>query len=423
MEHNALREYVTDLCVKAKAASATLGLMNSYDKNIALDMMADALMDHLDDILTANAIDMQNSRDKGIPDSKLDRLLLTEDRIRLMAMGIRDVAALPDPVGIIEGGGTRPNGLNITRISVPMGVIGVIYESRPNVTADVTALCFKAGSAVILRGGSEAIHSNQAIVAAMKGVLTDDANFNLPDGVFTLIEHTQRETVDILMEQRDTVDLLIPRGGAGLINHVTRNSKVPVIETGTGNCHTYVDQFAKLDSALHIVVNAKISRPSVCNACESLLVHKDVADAFLPMIIPALQSYGVEVRGDTACMAYDGVIAATDEDYATEYNALIISVKVVDDIDAAISHINAYGTKHSECIVTCDYAAAEYFTRRIDAACVYVNASTRFSDGAEFGLGAEIGISTQKLHARGPMGLSALCSYKYIVRGNGEVRG
>ncbi len=403
-----------EICKAAKAASAQLAAIGGGDRNRALAAMADALMDNTDAIITANKLDLDNAK----PGPKIDRLMLNKERVAALAQGIREVAALPDPLGITLSGSVRPNGLAISKVTVPLGVIGTIYESRPNVTSDISALCIKSGNAVILRGGSEAINTNKCVVEVLQKSVEDI----LPPNSIQIIPDTSRETVAEFMRQREYVDLLIPRGGAGLIKSVTEGSNIPTIETGTGICHTYVDSSADLATAKNIAINAKISRPSVCNSMETLLVHTDVADEFLPIIIEELQKLDVEIRGDEKVCSYPNTIPATDEDYRTEYNDLILAVKVVETLDEAIAHINAYSSKHSECIVATHIPTAERFLNAIDAACVYLNASTRFSDGGEFGLGAEIGISTQKLHARGPMGIEALCSYKYIIRGSGQIR-
>ena len=405
---------------RAKAAAAELAALRTPEKNAALHAMADELLRAKEEILSANLNDVGAARAKGTPEPMIDRLALSEARLNAMAKGMRDVAELPDPVGKLLGGGTLDNGLRIERRSVPFGVIGIIYEARPNVTGDAAALCFKSGSACILRGGSEAIHSNAAITRAMRRGL-GKAGLN-PDAV-QLIEDTDRETVQKFMRLNGYLDLLIPRGGAGLIRTVVENATVPVIETGVGNCHVYVERSADVGMAAEIVFNAKTSRPSVCNAMETLLIDAEIAPAALPVIAEKLRKKGVEMRG---CERTRGIlpdaIPATEADYATEFLDYILAIKVVADIDEAIAHIARYSTYHSEAIVTRDYAAAEQFIQRVDAAAVYVNASTRFTDGGEFGLGAEIGISTQKLHARGPMGLEQLVTSKYVIRGEGQVR-
>lgn len=404
----------------AKEAARKTALLPTDCKNQILLAMADALEREADGILAANAQDLAAAEAKGTAPHMLDRLRLTNDRIAGMAGGMRQVAALPDPVGEIMGGGTRPNGLQISKRRVPMGVVGVIYEARPNVTADTAALCLKAGNACILRGGSEAIGSNKAIVAAMCAAAKEAG---LPDGAIQLIEDTSRETAVELMKLNGYVDVLIPRGGAGLIQTVVKTATVPVIETGTGNCHIYVDKDCDVDMAVDIVFNAKTQRPSVCNAAESLLIHADAPEEVYARLDKALHDAGVEIRACERCLAkLPSAVPASEEDYGTEFLGLVISAKMVDSVQEAIAHINRYGTGHSECIVTNNYAAAEDFLNGVDAAAVYVNASTRFTDGEEFGLGAEIGISTQKLHARGPMGLKELTTYQYIVRGSGQIR-
>ena len=390
-------------------------------KNDALHAIANALRKHSDEIIKANEKDIENGKNSGMSESLLDRLKLSPERIEGMAQGIEQVAALADPVGRVLDGRTLDNGLKIEKVTVPMGVIGIIYEARPNVTSDAAALCLKAGSAVILRGGKEAINSNKAVANIMRYAI-EKAGF--PKDCVALVEDTSRQSATELMQLSDYLDVLIPRGGAGLIKSVVNNAKVPVIETGTGNCHVYVDKSADIDMAANIIYNAKTSRPSVCNAIETVLVHKDIASEALPAIKAELDKKNVEIRGceKTRAILGDSVVPATENDYATEFLDYILSVRVVDDIDAAIEHIAKYSTGHSESIITNDYASAEKFTSCVDSAAVYVNASTRFTDGGEFGLGAEIGISTQKLHARGPMGLNELTSSKYIIKGNGQVR-
>lgn len=409
-----------ELGIRAKAASAVLSCATRAQKDKALLAVADALEASAQRILEANGIDLATGERNGMNAGLLDRLRLNEVRIRSMANGMREVAAAADPVGRVLWGETRPNGLQMRKISVPLGVIAVIFEARPNVTADAAALCLKSGNAVILRGGKEAIHSNKAIAACMREALEAAG---LPADCIQLVENTDRESAHALMKMNKYIDVLIPRGGAGLIQAVVQNATVPVIETGTGNCHVYVDKDADLPMARDIVVNAKVSRPSVCNACESLLIHKDIAPKAVPLICGALAENGVEIRGDeTVCALVPAAVPATEADFATEFLDMIISVKVVDSIDEAIAHIAVNGTGHSECIVTDNYSAAQLFQTRVDAAAVYVNASTRFTDGGEFGFGAEIGISTQKLHARGPLGLSNLTAEKYIILGNGQIR-
>ena len=404
----------------AKEASYTLAVMTTEQKNKGLLAMADALEQAMDDIMAANALDMETAKAHGKPQSFLDRLLLNEGRIKDMADGIRAVAELPETVGHVEEMWLNKDNLQIGKIAVPLGVIGMIYEARPNVTADATALCLKSGNAVMLRGSGDAIESNKKIAA----VLSSSAECaGIPHGAIQLIEDTSRETANEMMRLNEYLDVLIPRGGAGLIQNVVKNATVPVIETGVGNCHIYVDETADLQMAVDIIMNGKVQRPGVCNATESLLVHKNIAAQLLPMAAAQLLQAGVELRGCPETVGYVAQCSqATNEDYATEFHSLILSVKVVESMDEAILHIRQYGTKHSEVIVTNDYTNARKFQQMVDAAVVYVNASSRFSDGFQFGFGAEIGISTQKLHARGPMGLKALTSYKYIVNGDGQVR-
>lgn len=404
----------------AGLAERRLATLSTAAKNAALLTMADALLDHAETILAANAGDIEAGKAGHMKESMLDRLLLTQDRLAGMAEGLRQVAALPDPVGTILGGGTLPNGLTVTKIRVPLGVIGIVYEARPNVTADAIGLCLKSGNAVLLKGGSEAIHSNTEIARVLREAAEQAG---IPAGSVQFITSTDHAAVTELVQLNGLVDVVIPRGSARLINAVMASATVPVIQTGAGVCHTFVDAGADFGMAERIIVNAKTQRPSTCNAMETLLVHRAVADAFLPRIVRTLQEHGVTVIGDeTVQGVYGKVQPATDEDWATEYNDLRLSVKVVDGLDEALEHIARYGTKHSECIVTEDYAAARRFQQAVDAACVYVNASTRFTDGFQFGFGAEIGISTQKLHARGPMALPELTTYKYLISGDGQVR-
>ncbi|MBQ8165409.1 MAG: glutamate-5-semialdehyde dehydrogenase [Lachnospiraceae bacterium] len=411
---------LNELGAKAKAASRVMARLSQNDKNNALLAVADALVENAAPIIEANSIDMDNAKKNGMSEALLDRLLLTEARLEDMAIGIRQVVSLDDPVGEVISMKQRPNGLMIGQKRVPMGVIGIIYESRPNVTVDAFALCFKTGNAVILRGGSDCIHSNIAMVKVIKAAL-EKAGVT-PDAV-SLIENTDREVAKQFMKLNQYIDLLIPRGGAGLIKTVVENATIPVIETGTGNCHIYVDKSADLEKALPIIKNAKLQRLGVCNACESLVIHKDIADKAIPMIADMLSANDCEIRGDEIAQGISSLIkAASDEDFGTEYLAKIISAKVVNSLDEAIEHINNYSTGHSEAIITEDYESSQRFLNEIDSACVYVNASTRFTDGFMFGFGAEIGISTQKLHARGPMGLLALTSTKFIVYGNGQIR-
>ena len=405
----------------AKQAAAKLAVTSTAVKNAALLAMAAALEAQQSEILAANERDMTAAAAKGMKSSMLDRLKLTAERISGMADGLRQVAGLADPVGNVIDGKTLPNGLHITKIRVPLGVIGIIYEARPNVTADAAGLCLKSGNAVILKGGSEAMESNKT-VAAILAQAAEGAG--IPAGSIQFINTSDRQAVQDLIHMNGLVDVVIPRGGAGLIQAVVRNASVPVIETGAGVCHTYVDKDADVEMAMKIAFNAKMQRPSVCNAMETLLVHKDIADKFLPMMLMMYNSSAVEIRGDETVQEYSGQVhPATEEDWSTEYGDLRLSVKIVDSIEEAMAHIAKYGTGHSECIVTDNYQAAQLFQYTVDAAAVYVNASTRFTDGNEFGFGAEIGISTQKLHARGPMGLPALTSYKYVISGTGQVRG
>lgn len=404
----------------AKQAAAKLAVTSTAVKNAALLAMAAALEAQQSEILAANERDMTAAADKGMKSSMLDRLKLTAERISGMADGLRQVAGLADPVGNVIDGKTLPNGLHITKIRVPLGVIGIIYEARPNVTADAAGLCLKSGNAVILKGGSEAMESNKT-VAAILAQAAEGAG--IPAGSIQFIDTSDRQAVQDLIHMNGLVDVVIPRGGAGLIQAVVRNASVPVIETGAGVCHTYVDKDANVEMAMKIAFNAKVQRPSVCNAMETLLVHKDIADKFLPMMLMMYNSSAVEIRGDEAVQEYSGQVhPVTEEDWSTEYGDLRLSVKIVDSIEEAMAHIAKYGTGHSECIVTNNYQAAQLFQYTVDAAAVYVNASTRFTDGNEFGFGAEIGISTQKLHARGPMALPELTSTKYLINGNGQVR-
>ena len=404
----------------AKLAARGLATCSTTLKNNALLAMATALEQNQQRILTANSLDIAAGEEKGLSAALLDRLRLTPSRIAAMADGLRQVAALPDPIGECLSGMRRPNGLDIQKVRVPFGVIAMIYEARPNVTVDAAGLCLKTGNAVILRGGSEAIESNKVLA----GILIDAAKLaGLPDGAIALVETTDREAVNIMLKMNRYIDVIIPRGGAGLIRTVVENSTVPVIETGIGICHTFVDESADLQMAADIAFNAKVSRPGVCNSMETLLVHRAVADRLLPKLLERFVQAGVELRGCTDTATYHAAVKpATEEDWATEYLDFILSIKVVDSLAEAIEHIDQFSTKHSEAIVTRDYANARQFQQHVDAAAVYVNASTRFTDGFEFGFGAEIGISTQKLHARGPMGLVELTSIKYLVSGNGQIR-
>lgn len=412
--------YLEQLGIRAKKAASCLNLLMQDEKNKGLCACAEALLNEEAEILAANEQDVEAAIANGMKSSLVDRLRINPKRIKEMADGLIQICSLPDPIGEVISMTVRPNGLNIGQKVVPLGVIGIIYESRPNVTADAFGLCFKTGNAVILRGGSDAINSNKAIVKALQNGLEHSGC--VADAI-QLIEDTSRETAREFMRMNEYVDVLIPRGGAGLIKTTIENSTIPVIETGTGNCHIYVDEFADFDMALDIIDNAKTQRLGVCNACESLVIHERVSVSFIPLLYERLSAKEVEIRADEKARAICGKLAtATEEDYRTEYLDKIISLKVVDSIDEAVSHINKYSTKHSEAIITKDYNNALKFLNEIDSAAVYVNASTRFTDGNEFGFGAEIGISTQKLHARGPMGLKALTTTKYIIFGNGQIR-
>ncbi|MBZ4644865.1 MAG: glutamate-5-semialdehyde dehydrogenase [Clostridia bacterium] len=405
---------------KAKKASYQLSNISTIIKDNALQAIADELIKNEDKILEANNKDLTNAKEKGISGALLDRLTLNNKRILSMAEGVLQIKSLPDPIGEVISMWKRPNNLTIGQKRVPLGVIGIIYEARPNVTVDAAALCLKAGNAVILRGGSEAIHSNRTIVEIMNEAII---KAGLPEGSIQLIEDTRRETAVEMMKLNKYIDVLIPRGGAGLIQTVVNNSTVPVIETGVGNCHVYVDDECDQEMAEKIVINAKTSRPGVCNAAETLLVSRKIAQEFLPKVLSSLRKLNVEIRGcEEVQKIFPDVVPATEEDWYKEYLDYIIAVKVVDDIDHAIEHINKYGTRHSEAIVTTNYNKSQQFLQEVDAAAVYVNASTRFTDGFEFGFGSEIGISTQKLHARGPMGLKELTTIKYIIFGSGQVR-
>ncbi len=411
---------MTDIGARSKSAQRILAKSGGASIDKALLSIADALEKNAQFILEENAKDIRAAADAGISEAMIDRLTLTQSRISGMADGMRQVAASENPVGKVLWGETRPNGMRIEKVCVPIGVIAVIFEARPNVTADAAAICLKAGNSVILKGGKEAINSNKAVASVMRNALAESG---LPEDCIILIDNISREAATELMRLNGYVDLLIPRGGAGLIRSVVENATVPVIETGVGNCHVYVDCDADIDMAASIVANAKASRVSVCNACEGLLVHRDVAEMALIAIGEKLSEKNVEIRGDEAvCEILPYAVKATDDDWATEYLDYKISVKVVENIDEAIAHISQYGTGHSEAIVTDSYAAAEKFKAEVDAAAVYVNASTRFTDGGEFGFGAEIGISTQKLHARGPLGIAHMVSSKYIISGNGQIR-
>ncbi|MDC7279759.1 glutamate-5-semialdehyde dehydrogenase [Butyrivibrio fibrisolvens] len=409
-----------ELASKAKAAKYEIAQLSTEVKNKAILAAADALEKNSAQIISANAIDMANGEKKGLNQGLLDRLKLDESRIKGIADGLRAIVELEDPIGKITEEFERPNGLKIKKRLVPIGVVGVIYEARPNVTADVFGLCFKTGNAVILKGGSDALESNKEIVKVIKKALESEG---LPVDAITLIEDTTRESTNQMMRMNEYIDVLIPRGGAGLIKSVVENASVPVIETGSGNCHIYVDYDADIDMAISIIENAKTQRIGVCNACESLVINEKIAPTLLPALNKKLKEHVVQIFADEKSRAFmEGSDAATEDDFGTEYLDYIISVKTVSDVDEAIAHINKYNTGHSESIITNDKENAEKFLSGIDAACVYVNASTRFTDGFEFGFGAEIGISTQKLHARGPMGLLALTSYKYTIYGDGQIR-
>lgn len=413
--------YIEQLGANAKAAEKAIATASSVLKNKALTGIADALVKNTDRIIEQNKLDLDNAVKNNMSEAMQDRLMLNPARINDIAKGVLELVELEDVIGSVDSGTIRPNGLRILKTRVPLGVIGIIFESRPNVTVDAAALCIKSGNAVILRGGKEAINSNKCLTEVMRAAV---AEAGLPSDIVQLVADTSRESASELMRLNKYLDVLIPRGGAGLINAVMQQATVPVIETGTGNCHVYVDSSADLDMAAAIVDNSKTQRPSVCNAIENLLVHKDVAEAFLPKMKKVLDGHNVKLLGCDKCRKILGecVSTATEEDYAKEFLDYIIAVKVVDSLDEAIEHISKYSTKHSECIVTNDLVSAERFQHEIDAAAVYVNASTRFTDGNMFGLGAEIGISTQKLHARGPMGLKELTTIKYLINGNGQIR-
>ncbi len=415
-----MKDHVTKQARRAKEASRKLAWIPVEVRNAALSAMADALEARQDEILEANVKEVEAARAKSTRLNMIDRLILTPKRIADMAEGIRQVVKLDDPIGKFDFEVTRPNGLKLQRVRVPFGVVGIIYEARPNVTADAIALCIKSGNACILRGGSEAVRTNKKIVDIMRDAAAANG---IPATAIEFIGILDRDAVVVMCRLRKLIDVIIPRGGAGLITRVIEHSTVPVIETGTGVCHTFVDKTADLDMALKICMNAKTSRPSVCNAMETMLIHKDIAEEFLPKVARAMIDAKVELRGDEACRKiFPDMKAADETDWSTEYNDLILAVKIVDDVDAAIDHINQYGTAHSDSIVTRDANNAKKFTQLVDSADVYVNASTRFTDGFEFGFGAEIGISTQKMHARGPMGLEALTTTKYIVVGDGQIR-
>ena len=412
-------DYIIGLGKSAKVAQVTLADASTALKNKALTAISEALLENKDDINTANSLDLANGKANGMSESLLDRLALTEARIKDIANSVLEIVALPDPVGVVKSGSTRPNGLNIEKVAVPMGTIAVIYEARPNVTIDAAALCLKSGNAVILRGGKEAINSNIATANIMRQAIE---SVGLDKNCIQLVEDTSRETANALMKLNGYIDVLIPRGGAGLINSVVQNATVPVIETGVGNCHIYVDKTADIDMAVDIIYNAKTSRPSVCNAAESLVIHKDIAAQALPAIKAKLDEKNVELCGDEYAGNIISIAPATEEDWGKEYLDYKMSIKTVDNVEEAIAHINTYSTGHSEAIITNDYNSAQKFTKLVNSSAVYVNASTRFTDGGQFGFGAEIGISTQKLHARGPIGLPELTTTKFVIRGNGQIR-
>lgn len=414
-----LFDEIKALCQGAKEASLKIGLSSSEERNSLLEKISSDIKESADIIIEANKIDLKNAKENGISDAMLDRLMLNTDRIHKIADAILEIVALPDPLNKCEIT-TRPNGLLIEKHAVPLGVVGMIYEARPNVTPDAATLCLKSGNAVVLRGGKEAINSNKAFVKVIGDSLE---SLGYDRRAVSLIENTTRDSANALMGMRGYIDVLIPRGGKGLIKNVVENSTVPVIETGAGNCHLYVDSSADIQMALKVALNAKCQRPSVCNAIETILVHRDVAGEFLPKFYELTRKFNLEFRGCAeTCLILEGILPATDEDFNTEYDDYIVSVKVVSDVYEAVNHIRKYSTGHSESIITNDEKNAEYFTRAIDSCALYVNASTRFTDGGEFGLGAEIGISTQKLHVRGPMGLEALTTFKYIIKGEGQVR-
>ncbi|MBR2283081.1 MAG: glutamate-5-semialdehyde dehydrogenase [Ruminococcus sp.] len=413
--------YTEELGIKARAAETAIAAASSELKNKALAAIAQALISEQSAIISENAKDLAAAKENGMSESMQDRLRLDEKRIAGMADGVRELIAMTDPIGQVTDGFTRPNGLRIIKVRAPLGVIGIIFESRPNVTVDAAALCLKAGNAVILKGGKEAINSNKCLGAIMRAAVE---RAGLPADIIQVVENTSRETTTELMKLSGYIDVLIPRGSARLIQAVVNNATVPVIETGAGNCHVYVDASADIAMAADITDNAKTQRPSVCNAIESLLVHKDIAEGFLPVIAERFKAHDVKIYGcdRTRAILGESVLPATETEYATEFNDYVIAVKVVDSIDEAIAHIRKYSTRHSECIVTRSLESAEKFQKEVDAAAVYVNASTRFTDGGEFGFGAEIGISTQKLHARGPMGLTELTTFKYLINGCGQIR-
>ena len=412
-------EYIVELGKKAKKAQSTLASASTALKNDALTAISAALRAGKNEILAANAMDLESGKSNGMSESLLDRLALSKKRIDDIADSVLEIAALPDPVGRVKDGSVRPNGLNIEKIAVPLGTIAVIFEARPNVTIDAAALCLKSGNTVILRGGKEAINSNKATANIMRKAISD---IGLDENCIQLVENTDRETANALMKLNGYIDVLIPRGGAGLINSVVQNATVPVIETGVGNCHIYVDKTADINMAVNIIFNAKTSRPSVCNAAESLVIHRDIAAAALPAIKLKLDEKNVEHYGDEEAREIIDIAPATEEDWGTEYLDYKMSVKTVGSVEEAIEHINTYSTGHSEAIITSDYNNAQKFTQLVNSSAVYVNASTRFTDGGQFGFGAEIGISTQRLHARGPIGLPELTTTKFVIRGNGQIR-
>ena len=412
-------EYIIQLGKNAKSAQLTLADASTDLKNRALTAISAALIEKKQEIIDANAIDLANGKANGMSDSLLDRLALSESRIKDIANSVLEIVALPDPVGVVKNGSTRPNGLNIEKVAVPMGTIAVIYEARPNVTIDAAALCLKSGNTVILRGGKEAINSNIATANIMRNAIE---SVGLDKNCIQLVEDTSRETANALMKLNGYIDVLIPRGGAGLINSVVQNATVPVIETGVGNCHIYVDKSADIDMAVNVIFNAKTSRPSVCNAAESLVIHKEIAGEALPAIKAKLDEKNVQLCGDEYASGIIDITPATEEDWGKEYLDYKMSIKTVESVDEAIVHINTYSTGHSEAIITSDYNSAQKFTKLVNSSAVYVNASTRFTDGGQFGFGAEIGISTQKLHARGPIGLPELTTTKFVIRGNGQIR-
>ena len=411
---------ILEICQKAKAASTEMAKLTAEEKNIALCRMANAIEANMEKILAANSVDIEAAKDKGLKASLLDRLALDQKKVQGMAKEMKEVSALPDPIGTILSTWTRPNGLIISQVRVPLGVVGVIYESRPNVTADSASICIKSGNAVILRGGSDALNSNVAIVEILRDAISMT---NVPVDAIQIVNSADRKDAQELMRMREYIDVLVPRGGADLIKTVVETSRIPVIETGTGNCHVYVEEDADLQKATPIVINSKCQRPGTCNAAEKLLVHHKIAKSYLPLVIAELRKNGVEVRGDKETRKImPEVKEATEQDWYTEYLDLIIGVKVVKDLDEAIAHINKYGTHHSDSILTADFDKAMRFIKEVDSAAVYWNASTRFTDGNQFGLGAEIGISTQKLHARGPMSVQHLTTTKYVILGNGQIR-